>query len=83
MPVDRTAEEPTSVRSILGDRIAGLQAGRRDEDFQQFLADRAGLPHERVQRALTATVPADPAHLTRITSDLQQLIKVLHNPSLP
>lgn len=83
--LDRTASLLAPLRLQITElaQRAGLQAGRRDEDFKQFLADRAGLPHERVQRALTATVPADPAHLTRITSDLQQLIKVLHNPSLP
>jgi len=66
----------------LGQR-ASLRAARRDGDFHQFLADRSGLPCERVTRVLAAAVPADPAHLTRVTADLQQLEKVLHNPSLP
>jgi hypothetical protein len=59
-----------------------VRAGRRDEDFFQFLADRAGLPRERVFRALAEAAPADPAVLTRTTADLQQLLKVLHHPAL-
>ena len=65
----------------LGQRTS-VRAGRRDEDFFQFLADRAGLPRERVFRALAEAAPADPAILTRTTADLQQLLKVLHHPSL-
>ncbi|MCX6867612.1 MAG: hypothetical protein NTV46_15605 [Verrucomicrobia bacterium] len=83
--LDRTASLLAPLRQQiceLGQR-AGVHAGSRDEDFSQLLADRAALPRERVQRALAAAVPADPAHLTRITTDLQQLSKVLHNPSLP
>ena len=66
----------------LGQRTS-VRVGRRDEDFFQFLADRAGLPRERVFRALAEASPADPAILTRTTADLQQLLKVLHHPSLP
>jgi hypothetical protein len=65
----------------LGQR-ARVRAGGRDEDFFQFLADRADLPRERVCRALAATASADPAPLTRTTADLQQLLEVLHNPVL-
>ena len=54
------------------------RAGRRDEDFCQFLADRAGLPRERVFRALAEAAPADSAILTRTTADLQRLLQVLH-----
>ena len=61
----------------LGQRIS-VRAGRRDEDFFQFLADRAGLPRERVFRALAEAAPADSAILTRTTADLQQLLQVLH-----
>lgn len=63
----------------LGQRTS-VRAGRRDEDFFQFLADRAGLPRERVFRALAEVAPADPAILTRTTADLQQLLQVLHSP---
>ena len=66
----------------LGQR-ASTRAGRRDADFFQFLADRAGLPRERVFRALAETAPADAAILTRTTADLQQLLKVLHHRSQP
>jgi hypothetical protein len=65
----------------LGQRTSA-RTGRRDEDFFQFLADRAGLTRERVFRALAESAPADPAILTRTTADLQQLLKVLHNPAL-
>lgn len=60
---------------------AGERAGRRDEDLFQFLADRAGLPRERVFRALAEAAPADGAILTRTAADLQRLLDVLHNPT--
>jgi hypothetical protein len=63
----------------LGQRTS-VRAGRRDDDFFHFLAERAGIPRERVFRALAEAAPADPAILTRTTADLQQLLKVLHNP---
>ena len=63
----------------LGQRTS-MRVGRRDDDFFHFLADRAGIPRERVFRALAEAAPADPAILTRTTADLQQLLKVLHNP---
>ena len=66
----------------LGQRTS-VRAGRRDDDFFQFLADRAGLPRERVFRALAEAAPADSAILTRTTADLQQLLKVLNHPSSP
>lgn len=61
----------------LGQRLA-VRSGRRDDDFFQFLADRAGLPRERVFRALAEAAPPDSAILTRTAADLQQLLKVLH-----
>ncbi len=61
----------------LGQRMA-VRSGRRDGNFFQFLADRAGLPRERVFRALAEAAPADSAILTRTAADLQQLLKVLH-----
>ncbi len=60
-----------------GQRIC-TRAGRRDDDFFQFLADRAGIPRERVFRALAEAAPADAAILTRTTADLQLLLQVLH-----
>jgi hypothetical protein len=60
-----------------GQRIC-TRSGRRDEDFFQFLADRAGIPRERVFRALAEAAPADSAILTRTTADLQRLLQVLH-----
>lgn len=60
-----------------GQRICA-RAGRRDDDFFQFLADRAKLPRERVHRALVEISPADSVILTRTTADLQRLLEVLH-----
>ena len=62
---------------------ASARAGLRDGDFHQFLAERSGLPRERVARALAGAAPGDAALLARTTADLQQLVKVLNNPSLP
>jgi len=60
-----------------GQRIAA-RAGRRDDDFFQFLADRSQLPRDRVFRALVENSPKDSAILTRTVSDLQRLLQVLH-----
>jgi len=61
----------------LGQRLS-VRSGHRDEDFFQYLADRAGLTRERVFRALAETKPADSVILTRTSADLQQLLKVLN-----
>jgi hypothetical protein len=66
----------------LGQRES-IGAGRRDGDLFQFLAERAGIPRDRVFRALAETAPADPSILTRTTADLQQLLKVLQHPAQP
>jgi hypothetical protein len=66
----------------LGCRAHG-RASLRDGDLHQFLADRSGMPRERVCRALAETVPGDSSLLTRTTADLQQLLKILHPPSQP
>lgn len=60
-----------------GQRISA-RSGRRDDDFFQFLADRADLPRERVFRALAESAPPDSATLTRTAADLQKLLQVLH-----
>ncbi|MBC8126897.1 MAG: hypothetical protein H8M99_07105 [Gloeobacteraceae cyanobacterium ES-bin-144] len=61
---------------------ASVRTGCRDMDFFQYLADRADLPRDRVLRALAEAAPSDPAILTRTTTDLQQLLKVLNNSSM-
>lgn len=66
----------------LGQRTSA-RADRHDGDFHQFLADRAGLPRERVSQALAEAPPTDAASLTRTAADLQLLLKVLHSPSQP
>lgn len=60
-----------------GQRLCS-RSGRRDDDFFQFLADRAGISRERVFRALAEAAPADASILTRTTADLQRLLQVLH-----
>jgi hypothetical protein len=60
-----------------GQRVS-TRAGCRDDDFFQFLADRAGLSRERVQRAMSEAAPPDTAVLIRTTADLQRLLLVLH-----
>ncbi len=78
--LDRAAALLVPLRTQIverGQRVV-TRAGRRDDDFFQFLADRAGLPRERVFRALAEAAPADSAILTRTTADLQRLLQVLH-----
>lgn len=53
-------------------------SGHRDDDFFQYLANLAGLPRERVFRAMAENAPPDSAILTRTTADLQRLLQVLH-----
>lgn len=67
------------VRARIVERAMHLSAavGRRDDDLFLFLAERAGLPRERVARALTEARPADAATLTRTTADLQSLIHAI------
>lgn len=54
------------------------RAGRVDDDFFQFLADRAQLPRDRVFRALAEASPPDASVLVRTAADLQRLLQVLH-----
>ena len=78
--LDRGARLLEPLRSQIVDRgqRACQRAGHRDDDFFQYLADLAGLPRERVHRALTEAAPPDAAILTRSTADLQKLLQVLH-----
>lgn len=62
---------------------ACLAAGRSGEDLHPFLAERAGLPPERVARALSDASPHDPTAFTLVTADLQKLLDTLHHPSMP
>lgn len=83
--LDHMASRLTPLRqqiTELGQRTS-QRAGCRDGDFEQFLADRCGLPRARVCRALADGAPASPAACTRLTADLQQILQVLHNPAPP
>jgi hypothetical protein len=78
--LDRAAGLVAPLRAQIierGQRVAS-RAGQRDHDFFQFLGDRAAIPRERVQRALTELKIPDSAILTRTTADLQRLLQVLH-----
>lgn len=78
--LDRAAALLAPLRALIierGQRIR-VRAGRRDDDFFQFLADRATLPRERVARALSEAAPPDSSTLTRTTADLQKMLQVLH-----
>ncbi len=68
------------LRSQIVDRgqRACQRSGHRDGDFCHYLADLAGLPQERVQRALSEAAVPDAAILTLTTADLQKLLQVLH-----
>ncbi len=62
---------------------SSIAAGRGEADLHTFLAERAGLPPERVARALSEDAPRDPNAFTLITADLQKLLATLHQPSMP
>ena len=64
---------------VEGGQKLGAKTGRRDDDFFQLLAERAGLPRDRVFRALTENAPADSAVMTRTAADLQRLLQVLRS----
>jgi hypothetical protein len=77
--LDRAVALLVPLRSQIIERgqRASARVGKRDHDFFQFLADLAGLPRERVHRALAEAAPADASILTRTTGDLQLLLKLL------
>lgn len=78
--LDRAASLLAPLREQIvetGQRTA-LASGRRDDDFFGFLAERAGLPRDRVFRALAEPAPSDSTVLTQTTADLQRLLAVLH-----
>lgn len=78
--VDRAVSLLAPLRAQIverGERLSS-RAGRSNEDLFQFLADRSGIPRERVFRALAEPAPADAAILTRTAADLQGLLQALH-----
>lgn len=77
--LDRAVTLLVPLRSRIVERGQHLRqiAGRRDDDFFQFLSERCGIPRERVARALSEFSPADTAVLTRTTADLQQMLSSL------
>lgn len=68
---------PIRERIIETGQRSATTSGRRDEDFFQYLAERAILPRERVVRALTESAPADASIMTSTTADLQRLVAAL------
>jgi hypothetical protein len=78
--LDRAAALLAPLRTQIlerGQRVSA-RSGRSDDEFFQFLADRAELPRERVSRALAESAPPDSFTLARTTADLQKLLQVLH-----
>lgn len=81
--LDRAAELLGPLRRQLvelGQRGWG-RSGGAGEGFHQWLAERSGLPVERVVRALDAAAPADGHALTGIVADLQVLLGSRHAAS--
>ncbi|HSP43885.1 MAG TPA: DUF4350 domain-containing protein [Luteolibacter sp.] len=76
--LDRAAALFGALRARVTDAAhrAGQRAGRGG-DLPTFLAERSGLPQERVAAILTGTSPKDAVSLTRATADLQELLEVL------
>lgn len=68
---------PLRERIIEGGQKLALKTGRRDDDFFGFLAERAGLTRERVQRALSHEAPGDSAIMTRTAGDIQRLLQAI------
>ena len=60
-----------------------MNSGSAGGDPQRFLAERTGLPVERVARALSHQAPGDPNTLALVTADLQQIQQSLHQSSMP
>jgi len=52
-------------------------AGTQADDIFDLAASISGIPGERVRRALVGVGAPDPAGFTRITADLQQLLRTL------
>lgn len=69
---------PLRAQIIERGRRLGSRVGRRDDDFFQFMAERAGISRERAFRALGEPAPADALILTRTVADLQLMLQVLH-----
>ena len=76
--LDRAASLFGTLRSRVLDAAqrAAHRAGR-GADIAAFLSERSGLPHERVNAILAATLPKDAIALARGTADLQKLLEVL------
>jgi hypothetical protein len=69
---------PLRLQVIECGQRASVRAGHRDDDFFQYLADRAEISRDRAFRALAEGAPADAAVLTQTTADLQRLLQILH-----
>ncbi len=59
-----------------GQRLAA-RMGHRDADFLQFLAERADISRDRVQRAISREAPPDPALFTITAADIRRLLDVI------
>jgi hypothetical protein len=77
--LDRGAGLLAPLRGEILDRCHHLAArtGRPGADGYELLAERSGLPRERVARALGGELPTDSAAFTRLVADLQHLLATL------
>ncbi len=77
--LDRGASLLAPLRGEILERSHRMMArsGSLDSDIFALLGDRAGIPRERVSRAMGEPAPADASVFTRTVSDLQQILKSL------
>ena len=77
--LDRGASLLAPLREEILERSHRLMArsGRLDSDIFAVLGERAGIPRDRVARAMSEPAPADASVFTRTVSDLQQILKTL------
>ena len=77
--LDRGASLLAPLRGEILEQSNRLMArsGKLDSDIFALLGERAGIPRERVARAMSEPAPADASVFTRTVSDLQQILKSL------
>jgi len=65
------------LRGEIMERFEHFKAGALDSDIFEWLGQRAGIPRERVERAMTDTGRPDGPTFARMTADLQHIRKTL------
>lgn len=77
--LDRGASLLAPLREEILERCHRLmvRSGRLDSDIFALLGERAGIPRERAERAMSEPAPPDASGFTRTVSDLQTILKSL------